>query len=73
MNNPAKKTSFQSKAESKGPYQNMDFVRSNFGTNEPLPVEHFFPHFLAEFSLGESDSVLQWDYVFQQDCSKAAI
>ena len=20
----------------------MDFVRSNFGTNEPLPVEHFF-------------------------------
>ena len=22
----------------------MDFVRSNFGTNEPLPVEHFFPH-----------------------------
>jgi hypothetical protein len=27
----------------------MDFVRSNFGTNEPLPVEHFFPHFLAGF------------------------
>ena len=26
---------------------NMDFVRSNFGTNEPLPVEHFFPHFLG--------------------------
>ena len=25
----------------------MDFVRSNFGTNEPLPVEHFFPHFFA--------------------------
>ena len=25
----------------------MDFVRSNFCTNEPLPVEHFFPHFLA--------------------------
>ena len=25
----------------------MDFVRSNFGTNEPLPVEHFVPHFLA--------------------------
>ena len=25
----------------------MDFVRSNFGANEPLPVEHFFPHFLA--------------------------
>ena len=25
----------------------MDFVRSNFGTNKPLPVEHFFPHFLA--------------------------
>ena len=25
----------------------MDFVRSNFGTNELLPVEHFFPHFLA--------------------------
>ena len=25
----------------------MDFVRSKFGTNEPLPVEHFFPHFLA--------------------------
>ena len=25
----------------------MDFVRSNFGTNEPLPVEHFFLHFLA--------------------------
>ena len=25
----------------------MDFVRSNFGTNEPLPVEHFFSHFLA--------------------------
>ena len=23
----------------------MDFVRSKFGTNEPLPVEHFFPHF----------------------------
>ena len=22
----------------------MDFVRSNFCTNEPLPVEHFFPH-----------------------------
>ena len=21
----------------------MDFVRSKFGTNEPLPVEHFFP------------------------------
>ena len=25
----------------------MELVRSNFGTNEPLPVEHFFPHFLA--------------------------
>ena len=25
----------------------MDFVRSKFGTNEPLPVEHVFPHFLA--------------------------
>ena len=25
----------------------MDFVRSNFDTNEPLPVGHFFPHFLA--------------------------
>ena len=25
----------------------MDFVRSYFGTNETLPVEHFFPHFLA--------------------------
>ena len=25
----------------------MDFVRSEFGTNEPLPVEHFCPHFLA--------------------------
>ena len=25
----------------------MDFVRSKFGINEPLPVEHFFPHFLA--------------------------
>ena len=21
----------------------MEFVRSKFGTNEPLPVEHFFP------------------------------
>ena len=25
----------------------MDFVRSNFDTNESLPVEHFFPHFMA--------------------------
>ena len=25
----------------------MDFVSSKFGTNEPLPVEHFFPHFLS--------------------------
>ena len=25
----------------------MDFVRSNFGTKEPLPVEHVFPHSLA--------------------------
>ena len=25
----------------------MDFVRSKFGKNEPLPVEHFFPHFLT--------------------------
>jgi hypothetical protein len=25
----------------------MDFVRSNFGTNESLPIEPFFPHFLA--------------------------
>ena len=25
----------------------VDFVRSKFGTNEPLPVEHSFPHFLA--------------------------
>jgi hypothetical protein len=25
----------------------MDFEKTNFGTNEPLPVEHFFPHFLA--------------------------
>ena len=24
----------------------MDFVQSKFGTNEPLPVELFFPHFL---------------------------
>ena len=27
----------------------MDFVQSKFGTNEPLPVELFFPHFLAGF------------------------
>ena len=32
----------------------MDFVRSNFGTNEPLPVEHFFPHFLAGFAVCSS-------------------
>ena len=25
----------------------MDFVRSKFDKNEPLPVEHFFPHFSA--------------------------
>ena len=25
----------------------MDFVRSKFDTNEPLPVEDFFPHFLT--------------------------
>ena len=25
----------------------MDLVRSKFGTNEPLPVEQFFPQFLA--------------------------
>ena len=25
----------------------MDFVRSEFGTNELLPDEHFCPHFLA--------------------------
>ena len=25
----------------------MDFVRRNFSTNEPLPVEHFLPHFLV--------------------------
>ena len=25
----------------------MGFVISKFGTNEPLPVELFFPHFLA--------------------------
>ena len=29
----------------------MDFVRSNFDTNEPLPVEHFFPHFLGRFAV----------------------
>ena len=22
----------------------MDFIRSKFGTNEPLPGEHFFPN-----------------------------
>ena len=26
---------------------NMDFIRSEVGTNEPLPVENIFPHFLA--------------------------
>ena len=31
----------------------MDFVRSNFGTNEPLSVEHFFPYFLAAQQTGQ--------------------
>ena len=31
------------------PSSNMDFVRNKFGTNELLPVELFFPHFLAGF------------------------
>ena len=29
----------------------MDFVRSKLGTNEPLPVEHYFPHFLADLQI----------------------
>ena len=33
----------------------MDFVRSNFGTNVPLPVEHFFPHFLAGLLRTQTD------------------
>ena len=28
----------------------MDFVRSNFGTNEHLPVEHFFPLLFGRFA-----------------------
>ena len=31
----------------------MDFVRNKFGTNEPLPVEHFFPYFLAAQQTGQ--------------------
>ena len=31
----------------------MDFVRSKFGTNEPLPVEHFFPHFFGRFAVAQ--------------------
>ena len=27
----------------------MDFVRRKFSTNEPLPVEHLFPHFWPVF------------------------
>ena len=37
----------------------MDFVRSNFGTNEPLPVEHFFSHFLAGL-LWRSQPAKKW-------------
>ena len=25
----------------------MDFLKIKLNTNEPLPVEHFFPHFLT--------------------------
>ena len=38
----------------------MDFVRSNFGTNEPLPVEHFFPHFLDSLLCVRSKLAKKW-------------
>ena len=38
----------------------MDFVRSNFGTNEPLPVEHFFPQILAGLLRTHSKPAKKW-------------
>ena len=38
----------------------MDFVWSNFGTNELLPVEHFFPHFLGGLLCVRSKPAKKW-------------
>ena len=43
----------------------MDFVRSNFGTNKPLPDEHFYPHFLAGLLRTHSKPAKKWG----QKCS----
>ena len=38
----------------------MDFVRNRFGTNEPLLVKHFFPHFLAGLICFRSKLAKKW-------------